>query len=56
MPDCPVPTGFSLTKNFYPDYKKIILACEKMFNKKILYKKIEKQLHDVPDKEYLGPF
>ena len=56
MPDCPVPTGFSLTKKFYPDYKKIILECEKMFNKKIFYKKIEKQLHDVPDEEYLGPF
>ena len=56
MPDCPVPTGFSLTKNFYPDYKKIILECEKIFNKKIIYKKIKKQLHDVPDKEYSGPF
>ncbi len=56
MPDCPVPTGFSLTKNFYPDYKKIILECEKMFNKKIIYKKIKKQLHDVPDNEYSGPF
>ena len=56
MPDCPVPTGFSLTKNFYPDYKKIIQECEKMFNKKIIFKKIKKKLHDVPDKEYFGPF
>ncbi len=56
MPDCPVPTGFSLTKKFYPDYKKIILECEKMFKKKINYKKIQKKLHDVPDNEYSGPF
>ena len=56
MPDCPVPTGFSLTKNFYPDYKKIIQECERMFSKKISYKKNKKQLHDVPYKEYSGPF
>lgn len=56
MPDCPVPTGFSLTKNFYPDYKKIIQECERMFSKKISYIKNKKQLHDVPYKEYSGPF
>ena len=37
MPNFPVPTGYSLTKNFYPGHKDVIKYCQNIFDKNIKY-------------------
>ncbi len=57
MPNFPVPTGYSLTKNFYPGYKEIIEYCEDVFKRKMIYENISKNdFHDVPNEKFKGPF
>jgi pyruvate dehydrogenase E1 component beta subunit len=57
LPDYPVPTSYYLTKKFYPNEDSILKACEKLFNKKIHYKKILRpKYHDIPNKDFNGPF
>ncbi len=59
MPDFPTPTSFGLTKNFYPNFINIIKSAEKLFNKKIKIPETSKQelkFHDIPHKNYIGPF
>jgi len=57
LPDYPVPTSYYLTKNFYPDEKKIIKECEKLFKKKIYFKKnLKFKHHDIPNNFFNGPF
>jgi pyruvate/2-oxoglutarate/acetoin dehydrogenase E1 component len=56
LPDVHTPTSHYLTKKYYNDSNKIILNIEKLLNKKII-KKINNNLpHDIPDKEFNGPF
>jgi hypothetical protein len=57
LPDYPVPTSYYLTKKFYPNEDSILKACEKLFNRKIQYKKILRpKHHDIPNKDFNGPF
>ena len=56
MPDIPVPSSFSLTKKIYPGYLDIINAAERIFKKKLKFNKIQKSLHDIPNKYFTGPF
>ena len=57
MPDFPVPTGYSLTKNFYPGHKDILKYCKNIFKKKIKYNDFSKNsFHDVPNESFKGPF
>ena len=58
LPHVPTPTSFWLTKNFYPNFKDIILKISKILNKKINLKKIplNKNSHDVPGDWFKGPF
>ena len=59
MPNFPTPTSFGLTKSFYPNFIDILKSAEKMMNKKIKIpknSKTELKLHDIPYKNYTGPF
>ena len=56
MPNTPTPTGFSLTKNYYPSRKTIAQNICKILKKKIILKKIKGfKEHDRP-KEFVGSF
>ena len=35
MPNTPIPTGFSLTKNYYPSKRAIAINISKILNKKV---------------------
>ena len=55
-PNTPTPTGFSLTKNYYPSKKIIAQNICKILNKKINLDKIHNvKEHDKP-KEFIGSF
>ncbi len=55
-PNTPTPTGFSLTKNYYPSKKVIAQNICKILNKKIKLDKIQTvKEHDKP-KEFVGSF
>ena len=57
MPNFPVPTGYSLTKNFYPGHKDVIKYCQNIFDKNIKYDNFSnKNFHDVPHVRFKGPF
>ncbi|WP_415275932.1 transketolase C-terminal domain-containing protein [Candidatus Pelagibacter sp. Uisw_116] len=57
MPNFPIPTGYSLTKNFYPGYKDVLKYCKNIFNKNIKYNESSnKNFHDVPHARFKGPF
>jgi len=57
MPNFPIPTGYSLTKNFYPGYKDVLKYCKNIFNKNIKYNEFsDKNFHDVPHVRFKGPF
>jgi pyruvate dehydrogenase E1 component beta subunit len=56
MPDIPVPSSFNLTKKIYPTYIDIIKKSEIVLKKKIKFKKIKKDKHDVPNNFFTGPF
>ena len=59
FPDFPMPTSQAFNDSYYFGYKKIYIKIAKnIFNKKpskIIQKDINK-FHDVPDKNFLGPF
>ena len=56
MPNTPTPTGFSLTKNYYPSKRAIAINICKILNKKINLNKIQNvKEHDKP-KEFIGSF
>lgn len=56
MPNTPTPTGFSLTKNYYPSKRAIAINICKILNKKINLNKIQDvKEHDKP-KEFIGSF
>ncbi len=57
MPNVPTPTGYSLTKKYYPSKKDVAREIMKLLNrKKIIWKNInEMREHDKP-KEFIGPF
>ena len=55
-PNTPTPTGFSLTKNYYPSKKVIAQNICKILNKKVNLDKIDNvKEHDKP-KEFIGSF
>ena len=59
MPDCPVPTGQSLTKNFYPNSIDIVKACLGLMNREsnLDFSDLSiKTPHDVPGDSFKGPF
>jgi pyruvate dehydrogenase E1 component beta subunit len=61
LPEYPNPTSFHLNKHFYVNYKKIVKEIEKLTGKKIIIHKKFKDTslggaHDVPNKNFLGPF
>ena len=57
MPDIPTPTSYGLTKAFYPDWKKIVYkVCKILKIKKILIKENKFFHHDIPNKNFKGPF
>tara|TARA_B100001250_G_C19772040_1_gene777643 strand:+ start:570 stop:1625 length:1056 start_codon:yes stop_codon:yes gene_type:complete len=58
LPDIPSPTSFFLTKKYYNSSTKILSVIEKLISKKINYNRnqLETTLHDVPDKNFMGPF
>ena len=59
LPDIPSPTSYYLSKNFYNSSLVIIKKIEKILNKKISQKNINKEKslhHDVPDMNFSGPF
>lgn len=58
MPDVPVPTSFSLTKNFYPTVEKIVNVVIKIMNRNEKYKNFKKVQfhHDIPGAWFKGPF
>ena len=56
MPNTPVPTSFSLTKNYYPSKRDIAINIGKILNKKINLNKIQDaKEHDKP-REFIGSF
>ena len=56
MPDYAVPTGFSLTKEVYPDACDIAQKILKMMNMKKDVDHLRRSLHDVPGDWFQGPF
>jgi len=59
MPDCPEPTSYGLTKDYYPTANTIISKVHKMLKLKVNLGDIileEKGHHDVPGDWFKGPF
>jgi len=59
MPNFPTPTGISLTKKFYPNFTDILKSAQKLTGRKITIPKHfidELKTHDIPHKNYMGPF
>lgn len=56
LKDYPMPTSYHMTKGIYPDFTKIINVCRKIFKKKIYLKNQKKYTHDIPNKDFQGPF
>lgn len=57
LPEIASPTSFNLTKKFYNSSKDLIIAIEKILNKKIkLYFYKNNLPHDIPDQNFKGPF
>ena len=56
LPDVPTPTSVFYTKDFYIKKIDIIREINKLLGKNIKYDLIEKNLHDVPDLKFKGPF
>jgi acetoin:2,6-dichlorophenolindophenol oxidoreductase subunit beta len=58
LPDIPVPTSYSMTKDLYPDSQKIIKEILKIMNIKIKesYKNNKNHKHDIPHEKFKGPF
>ncbi len=61
LPELPVPTSPHLVKGFYPDALKLATSILKQINKKISSKALEQALvretpHDIPQKDFCGPF
>ena len=59
MPNFPTPTGISLTKKFYPNFTDILKSAQKLTGRKITIPKHfidELKTHDIPHKNYTGPF
>ena len=56
LPDIPSPTSSFYTKNFYISKQDIINKIKILTNKKINIKLSDNIAHDVPDKNFKGPF
>ena len=63
LPDIPTPSTPALTKDFYPDYRRIIERVWQMLEKSPLERQSwfnelpdDKHPHDVPDPTFTGPF
>ena len=56
LPDIPTPTSIFYTKDFYIKKIDIIKKINKLLGKNIRYDLIAKNLHDVPDLQFKGPF
>ena len=63
LPDIPTPSTPALTKDFYPDYRRIIECVWQMLEKSPLERQSwfnelpdDKHPHDVPDPTFTGPF
>ena len=56
LPDIPTPTSFFYTKDFYVSKKKIFNSIEKILGRKLRYNLDLNEIHDVPNKNFKGPF
>lgn len=59
MPDCPEPTSYGLTDEYYPDHGNIaVRICDILGvdNKAVKQKIVKKEHHDVPGSWFKGPF
>ena len=58
LPDLPSPTSHYLSKEFYITSEKILSSISKLVSKKIKFNKqiLRKELHDIPNQEFKGPF
>ena len=56
LPDVPTPTSTFYTKDFYIKKIDIIKEINMLLGKNIKYDLFEKNLHDVPDLKFKGPF
>jgi len=56
LPDVPTPTSVFYTKDFYIKKIDIIKKINSLLGKNIKYNVTEKNLHDVPDLQFKGPF
>ena len=58
LPDLPSPTSHYLTRNYYISSEKILSSISDLISKKIKYDKsiLNKEAHDIPNKEFKGPF
>ena len=56
LPDVPTPTSVFYTKDFYIKKIDIIKEINMLLGKNIKYDLFEKNLHDVPDLKFKGPF
>jgi len=59
MPDCPEPTSYGLTKDFYPTADTITFKICEMLGKDIAHELLiseQKEHHDVPGDWFKGPF
>nr|ACA21554.1 acetoin dehydrogenase beta chain [Candidatus Pelagibacter ubique] len=58
LPDLPSPTSHYLSKEFYISSEKILASISKLLSKKIKFNKqiLRKELHDIPNQEFKGPF
>ncbi len=56
LPDIPTPTSTFYTKDFYIKKEDIINNISKLVGKKIKFVSYDRDLHDVPDLNFKGPF
>ena len=56
LPDIPTPTSFFYTKDFYVGKKEIFNSVEKLLGRKLRYHLNLNEIHDVPNKNFKGPF
>jgi acetoin:2,6-dichlorophenolindophenol oxidoreductase subunit beta len=60
LPDCYTPTSHALTNHYYPNHFDIVYAVKKLLGKEVNLKEMiqsrQKNLLDIPDKSFTGPF
>lgn len=58
LPDLPNPTSHYLSKEFYISSEKILLNIGNLCSRKIKFNKLnmKKEIHDIPDQDFKGPF